>query len=1089
MRFGVLGPLAVQTDQGVAVAIPGAKVRALLADLLAHAGEPVSVDRLVDDLWGESAPRNPAGALQAKVSQLRRALDEAEPGARELVVSRPPGYLLDIAPDALDARRFAALVAAARSETEPKATARLLTDALALWRGPAFAEFADEPFARASIDQLSEQRLAVLEDQVAARLAVGEHAELAGELPELIAAHPLRERLYAVHMHALYRGGRQADALETYERLRSRLADELGLDPSPELVRLRQAILEQDPALAPEPAPRTGRTRPMTNLPVPITELVGRDAAVDEVRGLLGTHRLVTLTGPGGVGKTSLGCESARRLIESFPDGVWLVELAGFTPPPDALDALADLVSAILGIGDDATGVVLPEGGRAGSVGRLTGALHEQRMLLVLDNCEHLGEPVAELTGLLLRSAPGLRVLATSREPLGISGEQLWPVPPLALPESGAEEADTEHLRRSSAVALFVARAAAASPGFTLDRDNGHAVAEICRQLDGLPLALELAATRVRALGVHDLALRLRDRFRLLVTGPRTAPARQQTLRAMIDWSWELLSPPERAVLRRIAVHPEGCDLVAAEVVCAGDRVEPADVLDVLARLVDRSLVVAADGPEGTRYRLLETVSAYGQERLEEAGEAEPVRLRHARYFTELAERGHERLLGPEQRIWLRRLDREAANLRAALATAVRQADAELALRLVNALAWYWFLRGKHLEGHRALGMALAVDGPAPDDLRAGALAWQTAIGFLQGTEPAPMDRSRTVLELCARLGDPRTLAQVQWLFGFVGRSGALAASEDLVNAALASFRRLGDDWGLAAALSTRAEQALVRGELAEVERDGAEAAELFAELGDRWGQVRTASILGTVAEIGGDYDRATRLHRDGLRMAEELGLWTVASQELSRLGRLALLAGDYPGAEDLHQRALRLAREHSYEPGASFARGGLGLGARREGRLDLAEKHLRECLDWECRIGYHTGIALTLAELGFIAEQRGDADRALALHRDGLAQARATGDPRAIALALEGIAGAQALAGAHRRAGYLLGAATSARESTGFPQPAAERGDVDRITGAVRAALGATGFEAEFARGRSAGLAEALAAVDAWWPEARRDG
>ncbi|GAA3838192.1 BTAD domain-containing putative transcriptional regulator [Amycolatopsis tucumanensis] len=1057
MRFGVLGPLEVRTAEGEAVVVPGAKVRALLSDLLIHAGEPVPAHRLIEDLWELDPPRDPAAALQVKVSQLRSALERAAPGARELVVSRPAGYLLDVEPDAVDANRFTNLVTAARAAESPADRAALLGEALSLWRGDAFADFAGAHFAVPAITRLHDLRLTALEDRIEARLALGEHDLVAGELGDLIAAHPLRERLHGLRMRALYQAGRQAEALEAYDRLRARLVEELGLEPGAELARLHQAILRRDPALE---AARPVR-RPVTNLPEPVTDLIGRAEAIDAVSALLAADRVVTLTGPGGVGKTQLALAAARESANRFPDGTWLVELAGFARSgdrdPDA--AIADLVTSALGIRDDAALVLPPAAGHTPPLRRLAEALRHKRLLLVLDNCEHLIAPVARVAEALVRASPGLVVLATSREPLGVTGERLWPVPPLDLP--GPADADPARVAESSAVRLFVARAAASAPGFALRADNQRAVAAICRTLDGLPLAIELAATRVRALGVHDLALRLEDRFRVLTAGRRTAPARQRTLRAMMDWSWDLLSAAERAVLSRLAVHADGCTLAAAEHVCAG---EPAgDVLEVLAGLVDRSLVVA-DTTGDTRYRLLETVAAYGRERLQESGEAALIRQRHAGYYAGFAEQAADRLRGHDQRTWLERMDAESANLRAALATAVGQDDAATALRLVNAAAWYWFLRGKHQEAHRWITRALAVPGDAPGGARAEATAWQAAMGFLTGRHTDPMRDSAEVL---AKAGDAAALARARWLFGFVGRSGAPDAAAALIDRAGAAFRELGDRWGLAATLWARADQAMLRGDLDAAARDGAEAAALFADLGDRWGQVQTASLLGVLAEIGGDHERSARLHREALRKAEELGLWPVASHELSRLGRLALLGSDHAAAEDLSSRALRLATEHAYEPGINLARGGLGMSARRRGLLDVAEEHLRNVLAWERRINYRVGIAFALAELGFAAEQRGDAEAAWSLHREGLDAARATGDPRAVAIALEGLAGAHVLAGEPDRAACLLGVAAAARESAGAPLPAAERFDVDRITAAARRLLGEAAFAEEFDRGR----------------------
>ncbi|MHA6799593.1 BTAD domain-containing putative transcriptional regulator [Bounagaea algeriensis] len=1076
MRFGVLGPLAVWTDEGAAVAVPGRKVRALLACLLVSPGRGVPADRLVDDLWTAEAPRDPAAALQAKVSQLRRALGTAESGARRLVVSTDAGYRLDVAVEAVDAGRFTALLASARARSEPAQRAAALGEALALWRGPAFADFTEEAFARAAVEELTEQWLAAVEDRVDARLSLGEHHALVPELSRLLDAHPLRERLHAAQMRALYRCGRQAEALDTYTRLRTRLAEELGLDPGPELTELQEAVLTRDPELrAPQHGGQDSGTAVRTNLPTPVGPLIGRDSAVVEVAQALDVARLVTLTGPGGVGKTRLALEVATQRTttrpEALPDGAWAVDLADFDPSAhtDPVGALADLVGSTLGVRDDVATSAPPPEERSPAEDRLAQALAPRHMLLVLDNCEHALEPAGRIIAALLSAAPRLQILATGREPVGITGERLHPVPPLVLPDSDADDVDAA--AGSPAVELFVARAAAALPGFRLTPDNAPAIASICRQLDGLPLAVELAVTRVRALGVHDLAVRLCDRFRLLTAGHRDAPARQRTLRAVIDWSWELLSESERAVLRRLSAHGGGCTLDSAEAVCAGGDVPSGEVADVLARLVDRSLVTAADTAGGRRYRLLETIAAYARERLAEAGETEPVQLQHARYYTDLAEQADRSLRGPGQRRWLEVLDAEAANLRTALTTTAHQCDPALAVRLATAAAWYWFLRGTYRQAHRSLDTAVNTPGHAPAARRAEAAAWRAAFGALIGTDPAPLQHNASALALHNGRDEPVALARTQWLLGHVGGLREEESAEQLVDQALRSFHRLDDRWGTAAALHTKADLALLRGDLDRARDRGAQAAAMFAELDDLWGQAQTAKVLGMLAEIAGEHDRSARLHREALHKAEELGLWPTASEQLSRLGRLALLAGDYRTADAHHQRALRLAREHAHEGGVNFARGGLGLSARRQGLLDDAEAHLRPALSWERHIGYRVGQAWILAQLGFTAEQRCAPDTARDLHLEGLAAARSTGDPRAVALALEGLAGARASAGDHEHAAALLAAAATRRDAVHAPLPPAERGDVDRITRSLREHLDETAREDARRRGETAEL------------------
>jgi predicted ATPase/DNA-binding SARP family transcriptional activator len=1069
VRFGLLGTVAVWTENGTLVEVPEAKVRALLADLLLHLGRPVPADRLIDDLWGDDLPVHPAGALHSKVSRLRQALENAESGGGELVAFRSPGYLLQAGSDELDERRFAALIEQAGETEDVRERAEFLADALALWRGPPLADFADAMFAQAAIARLEERRLVALEEQAEARLALGEHSLLTGELGELVASHPLRERLRGAHMVALYRAGRQAEAVNSYGELRGRLADDLGLDPGPSLAALYQAILEQAAGLQHVQAPPILAARPRTNIPAMLTDVVGRTAAVTELRALLDERRLVTLTGPGGVGKTRLALETATQSAAAFPDGVWLAELAGPTLAGDRTPA--DVVMAVLGIRDDSS---------MDPSDRLAEALRASRMLLILDNCEHLVDQAAKLTARLLQAAPELRILVTSREPLMLAGEVVWAVPPLELPDLAAGQQPAA-LAQFSAVQLFVMRAGASAPGFRLDGGNAQAVAGLCRRLDGIPLALELAATRVRTLGVHELLARLDDRFRLLVTGHRDAPPRQQTLWAVIDWSWELLTEPERLVLRRLAITADGCGLHAAEAICAEDDL---DVLGLVSRLVDRSLVVVADGPDGPRYRLLESVAAYGLQRLHQAGEFSQVRLRHRRYYTNFAERAAALLRGHDQRSWLRRLDAEAANLRNSLDSAAQDNDAPAALRMVNALAWYWFLRGRLTEARRALDAVLA-PGHGTAAARATAAAWQSGLEVLAGergkhTAPPPP----------GGIDDPTIRATLEWFHAFVASDfGDPSVGEAMVGQALASFRALGDQWGIAAALSTRAKLAMIRGDPAAARRDARQSLTVFRELGDRWGQLQAIEWLGAAAAASRDRAQASRLHRDGLRMAEDLGLWPQAADALSWLGRSALQSGDLAQARELLERAMRLAAGQSYHPGQVFAELGLGQTARREGKLDEAETHIHNTLQTSQRIGSEPDVAriISLSELGFIAEQRGEPAVARSWHIQCLTATQKLGDPQAMAQALTGLAGAQTLAGRPDRAAQLLGAADAARRSAGAGLPPSDDADVNRISAVTRQALGEAAFAAEFQNGRRLRPDQASSLLQAWPPPTPR--
>ncbi|WP_026196959.1 BTAD domain-containing putative transcriptional regulator [Sciscionella marina] len=1017
MRFGVLGPLAVWTSGGEQVAVPEPKVRALLADLLLHEGRVVAADRLVEDLWGAQLPGNPANTLQTKISQLRRTLERAEPGAGTLLVHRAPGYLLAAGPGELDLSRFAELTASAREANDPRVRAELGTAALALWRGPALTDFAGEPFAVAAAQRLAQDRIAVSEESATARLELGEHAELCAELAALLAEHPLRERLRGLYMRALYRSGRQTEALEQYAELRARLQGELGLEPGPELTELHQAILRQDPELV-IPVRRG-------TLPSPLTALIGRTSDFDAGAALLRTARLVTFTGPGGVGKTRLAIAVAGR--SAAADGAWFIELAGLertAPCPE--EAVLDALAAVLGI-------------RAGSPAELADALrgkalYTKDMLLVIDNCEQLLDPVAAVLNPLLQACPELRVLATSRQPLGIAGESVYPVEPLPA---------------ADAALLFTERARERAVGTELDPGT---VAEICRRLDGIPLALELAATRVRGLGLVPLLDRLADRFTVLAAGDRGVPRRQRTLRATLDWSWELLEERERTVLRRVCVHVDGFGPDAAERLCADPELPAETVLEVLARLVDHSLLVRTGSG---RYRLLESVTAYGLERLAEAGERERLLDAHVRHYLELAERAGPGLRGPRQREWLEVLDAESGNLRAAVDTTLGTA-ADTALRLVTALSWYWFLRGRFGFAIAALDAALAVGG-APG-LVASASAWRTGFRMLAGTVSTGTGPTGT--EPDVRAADPLA----RWFLGYAAATLGDWSGAVHTESALGEFEESGDTWGIAAARCDRAGLALAEGRLAEAGADGRISAGYFAELGERWGQVQAQFVLGVLAAVAGEYERAARIHRTSLGHAEELGLWPEVSYQLSWLGRTALLAGEPEDARRLHERAARLAAEHGFTAGEMYAITGLALGARRAGDLDTAQRQLNTLHDWHRDSGAES--PLVLAELGFLAEQRADPATARKHHRRALGIAGDNSDPRAIALATEGLAGVAVLDGDHAEAARLLGEAAARRRSVGAPLPPGERGDVERIGTAAKATLGARRFAAEFAKG-----------------------
>ncbi|MFD6949048.1 MULTISPECIES: BTAD domain-containing putative transcriptional regulator [unclassified Nocardiopsis] len=889
MRFGVLGSLVVWNSSGGQVPVTEAKIRALLADLLVHQGRPVSADQLVEDLWEGRPLGRPLNTLQTKVSQLRRIL-----GA-DRVLRSPAGYRLLVEEDELDSVRFGRALAEADRLGDPGARGRLLTDALELWRGPAFADFADAAFARAEAARLDELRVGAAERLAEARIETGEGAGMVAELRELVGKHPLRERLRGLYMLALFKAGRQGEALKTFHDLRGRLHDELGVDPDPAVSGLHTSILRQEP----EPAslPRVP-IRPRSNLPSPHTALIGRESESSHVRGALSaphSGRLITLTGPGGVGKTRLAIDVARSLTGDFRDGVWIVELAGMGRRSSAAD-LAERVIATLGLCEGAA-----DSDAFDLVDWLRGALDGQRTLIVLDNCEHVVAQVADLAGALL-AAGGVHIMVTTQEALDVPGETVFPLTPLTLPESvGAPD---EMLDSSSAVRLFVERARAASAGFALTEENAPAVAAICRRLDGVPLALELVAARLRALTPEQIAAGLDDRF-ALPTGPgRGRPTRQQTLRAMIDWSWQLLTEGERTVLRRLAVNRDGCTLAGARAVCADGH----DVLDVLSRLVDRSLVVR----EGKRYRLLESVSAYCAEQLAAAGELGEARRRFIAFHVRDAELADPLLRGARQREALELLDAETVNMRQALEMAVREADADSALRLVNALAWYWRLRNRVSEARRSFEAALGIPGGSP-------IARSVAESWLAAFEGR-----------WHRAGEagPEVAFRLLWFAGAsLYRCGDRETGRGLVEEALDGARAVGDRWVEAAALAERAGHRLDAGDVSASRGDAERSAAIFLDLADRWGRLRANASLARAAEAVPDHPGVTASMEEDLRAAEELGLWVDAIETLFRLGRLAAARGAQTRARCFYERARQVAAERSYGSGAAEADAWLGGG------------------------------------------------------------------------------------------------------------------------------------------------------------------
>jgi predicted ATPase/DNA-binding SARP family transcriptional activator len=911
MDFRILGPLEVSAN-GERLALGGPKQRALLAVLLLNAGEVVSSDRLVEALWPDKPPAAARHALEVNVSRLRKTLGANNAGDSALV-TRAPGYALHVEPGELDLQRFERLVAdgrRARADGDAALAARALHEADGLWRGRPLADLEFEPFARVDVERLEELQLVAIEERIEADMALGRDGELVAELGQLSREHPWRERLHAQLMRALYRSGRQADALEAYARAREVLVEQLGIEPGAELADLHQAMLVHDRTLdGPSVSPLTHRR---STLPAPPNGTIGRDrelAAVGE-RLQASSVRLLTLTGPGGVGKTRLALEAARAFEADFADGAHLVSLAAVRRAQEVPAAIVESLGIVSLAGES----------DMQAVERFLGAKH---LLLVVDNCEHVSS-AAPFIGGLPSACPALTVLATSREPLTVQAEQRYAVSPLALPDPGTP-ADPDALAGVDAVALFCERARAQDPAFELSESNAAAVAEICRRLDGLPLAIELAAAHCGLLSPAEIAERLDT---ALGSGARDAPPRQQTLRATIDWSHDLLTPDEQTAFAHFAVFVGGATVGAAETVTGAS-------LHTLERLVAKSLLVGQQGTAPTRLGMLETIRAYATERFAATDNGGAVRERHYGYFLALAERhGSDRaLLGAYGKEHVARLDAEAENLKAALGWAVDRRDRRRAIAAVAAVGRYWWMRDRYADTvtwvDRSLGLPGVDDDPTPR-LRALCIRELAMWPLGRGAE---RPRALAELEADARaFGDPAFISQTLLSRLFVEVfAGRIDAADVLADEALEWATASGDEWSIANAARGKACAASTLAELRErVDR----AASLLADAGNVY---EVANLLSSAAYqalcLGGERD-AKQLVDRAVPITRELDSPYLSMQLHGNLGLAALLTGDPDAARQAFRDQLELCRELVVPPVSS--EGLLGLAAVATVRDDL---------------------------------------------------------------------------------------------------------------------------------------------------------
>ncbi|MFI6300978.1 BTAD domain-containing putative transcriptional regulator [Amycolatopsis thailandensis] len=993
MRFGVLGATEVRREDGTAVGVGGPRVRTLFALLALEAGRVVPAERLIDGLYGEQPPEGVANALQSQVSRLRGALKDLAP-----VEFSPAGYRLAVDPGDVDVHRFERLAAEGRrtlAAGDAAKASELLRDALGLWRGPAFADITDAPFREPQVTRLNELKTSAIEDLSEAGLKLGRHEDVLAGLREVVEDQPLRERPRALLIRALHAAGRQADALTAFEDARRVLADELGADPGPELAAAHLAVLRgETPTVKATTAP----------LPAQLTSFIGREGDLRHVLGQLDRSRLVTLTGPGGAGKTRLAVETAAAA--DLP--AVFVELAPYSEDAD----VAHAVLTALGLRTVPLGTVTVENA---PVERLIDALADRAVLLVLDNCEHLVEAAAKLVARLLGAAAALRVLATSREPLGITGEVVSPVPRLAVPPPGTPP---DRSLEFAAVRLFADRAQANDPGFAVDDTTAGDVQRVCAALDGLPLAIELAAARVRTLPVGEIATRLDDRFKLLSRGSRGAESRHRTLRGVVEWSWDLLEDDERLLGRRLTVFAGGTTLADAETVCAVPDVE-----DLLPSLVDRSLVERT----GDRYRMLETIRAFFAEKLAEAGETERLRRAHAGHFLALAEEADPLLRTGDQLAWLDRLDAAYDDLLAALRWAT-ETDTRIALRLSASLVTYWWMRGRRFEGSTLCLEVIKNLGPKPPDglEEEYQLCVLSAAAGLRGHEA--LGRHFPEVDGLVRnmVSAPRNPALLM-LMGVV--TGPPGDDDELLKRGQALLAH-SDAWSLALVPTGYGLRMLMQGELETAEGLLREGEAAFRAIGERWGLSMTLDHLSQILIWTNRQAEALEMMDEALRLMRELGASDDNADLLCRRGTSKLLHGDAAGARADFELAVEIARRAGMPESRAFGYVGLATLARHGGDLATA-RALSELALSECSGGSFTsegGRSGAQISLGWVAAAEGDADQAEELHRQALLSAEQWHDSTTLACAVEGLAGVALLRGDAERAAVLIGAAVTVR-------------------------------------------------------------
>lgn len=1036
----MLGPIRLSTSTGAPVEVPERKVRLLLAALVAAGGEAVPADALIERAWGDQLPVHPERVLRAKLSLLRACLDQVEPGLRDRLNHGPGGYTLNVGPTLIDAEQFTADIARARRMSYAADRETVLGQALGRWRGHAYSDVADELWLGPVIEALHESRLSAVESRAEALLEVG-NAALAFEIVDReITEQPLRERLAGVHMLALYQLGRQRESLESYDSLRRHLVEDIGADPTPSLRELHGRILRQDPTLTYRSETVDSVTG--SNLPVATTQLIGRSEATSRIVELLAENRLVTLTGVGGVGKTRLALHAAASLMTQFHGAVWWIDLsqldAQVSVSSTATDeAVARLVVAALGLPDDSTS--------SGAMDRLTNVFAEKPVLLVLDNAEHVLSSASTFAVELLSRASGPVILATSRQAFGRAEEQQYEVGVLSTMAYG---------EASDAAQFFIARARTTDPGFEPHAANMATIEQLCYRLDGLPLALELAASRVKGLSVAELVQRLSDRLNLLARPDHGDPGGAQTLRGTIDWSWSLLHPRQQTLLRRLAVHPGSWSLPAIEAICADQSDTPGPVLsrtevvDALLGLVDQSMVATVSLESGRRYALLESIRLYSTEHLVDAGEHDEISRRHRHYFRTLAQREDTRLRGPEQREALSRFEAERAHIDRAFNDALVADDGHEAVALAAATFW-----NRWITGHRArLGEELtaAIEASGPQDSTYATAATLAACMKLISYPGSETEAVMSALELFSP--DDPAQPRAQWFAGAnLMAIGIRSMGEELVDSAINVLQDRGEGWQVLTAVSQR-DVFLVSqwGESPRGLPDGRDLIEAARESGDPNLELSALHVQQRVAENAVEHEQAAALADQALKICVELGFLSDASIFTACTAIAAIRHGQTEDAQERVRRARALAAQVGDPFGRAYADYAEAIITRQSGDVKEARTLLNR---WRKDAYIFQGDPGPQIEHAYLALEEKNPEAAVqVLHHLKPMITNGT-RPRLTARWLELSAALHHAQGESDTGAWTLGVADAHRRRTGSPRDVIEGTDKARLRHRLREA------------------------------------